>query len=56
MKRISSEKSGGSGLGLTIVKKIMDLHGFDIKVKSELNKGTSFILTFPVSENNFAAG
>ena len=56
VKRISSEKSGGSELGLTIVKKIMDLHGFDIKVKSELNKGTSFILTFPVSENNFAAG
>jgi len=48
-KRTSSEKAGGSGLGLAIVKKIMDLHGFNIKVESELEKGTTFVLTFPVS-------
>lgn len=33
----------GSGLGLYIVKKFLDLHGSDISVKSEPGKGTEFI-------------
>jgi heavy metal sensor kinase len=37
-----SSDTGGSGLGLSIVKKISEIHGFDIQVKSELNKGTRF--------------
>ncbi len=49
VKRVSSEKSNGIGLGLAIVNKIMDLHGFEIKVESKLSEGTSFILVFPVS-------
>ncbi len=46
-KRISPENSLGTGLGLTIVKKILDIHGVEAEVKSEPVKGTSFILTFP---------
>lgn len=38
----------GSGLGLGIVKKILDAHDFVIKIKSEINKGTTFIITIPV--------
>ena len=34
----------GSGLGLSIVKGIADLHGWTIEIESELGKGTSFIL------------
>ena len=48
IKRISSNKQAGTGLGLTIVKKILDLHQIDIKVESEPSKGTSFILTIPI--------
>jgi two-component system, OmpR family, phosphate regulon sensor histidine kinase PhoR len=33
---------GGNGLGLSLVKKIVDLHGFHISVESDLNKGTQF--------------
>ena len=33
---------GGNGLGLSIAKKILDLHGFSITVQSELGKGTRF--------------
>jgi len=36
----SGEK--GSGLGLDIVKKIVDAHGFNIDVHSEEKKGTTF--------------
>jgi two-component system CheB/CheR fusion protein len=38
----------GSGVGLTICKRIMDDHGGFIFVKSEENQGASFTLFFPV--------
>lgn len=37
----------GFGLGLSYVKAMMDAHNGDIDVKSELGKGSQFILTFP---------
>jgi two-component system phosphate regulon sensor histidine kinase PhoR len=37
----------GFGLGLSYVKAIVDAHHAKIDVKSELNKGSSFILHFP---------
>lgn len=42
-------KEYGTGLGLTIVYKIIKEHGGDIKVESEYNKFTSFTLFLPVS-------
>lgn len=38
----------GHGLGLSYVKKIVDLHGGTISVSSDLDKGTSFTLSFNV--------
>ena len=40
-------KTGGVGIGLSIVKALMDAHKGVIKVKSTLNKGTSVTLWFP---------
>lgn len=37
-----SRDSGGSGLGLSIVKSIVDAHKGEIKVNSKLNEGSSF--------------
>ncbi len=37
----------GSGLGLSIAKKIVDIHGGKINLKSEPNKGTNFTIIIP---------
>jgi signal transduction histidine kinase len=38
--------TGGSGIGLYIVRKIIELHGWNISVKSEANAGTEFLIEF----------
>ncbi|MGJ7911311.1 ATP-binding protein [Neobacillus sp. LXY-1] len=40
-------KTGGIGIGLSIVKALMDAHKGMINVKSRINKGTSITLWFP---------
>jgi len=42
-----SANEGESGLGLYIVKSIMEGCGGSVEAKSEFGKGTSIILTFP---------
>jgi signal transduction histidine kinase/CheY-like chemotaxis protein len=39
----------GFGLGLTIVKTLVELHGGQVSIESELGKGTSFHVTLPLS-------
>ena len=41
--------TGGYGLGLSLVKKIMEAHGGNVRVSSELGKGSTFTLDFPCS-------
>ncbi len=40
-----SGTEGGHGIGLSIVKRIIEAHGWDISVESEVNIGTSFKIT-----------
>ena len=45
-------KPRGIGLGLSITYQIVKKHGGTIKVESELEKGTSFVINLPeISEN-----
>lgn len=45
-QKIGKTHSSGSGLGLTIAQKIVELHKGNIKIFSEVNKGTKVIIEF----------
>lgn len=41
-----STKNRGSGIGLSLSKQIMQLHGGDLNIESEIGKGSRFVLVF----------
>jgi signal transduction histidine kinase len=42
----------GTGMGLSLARHIVDMHGGSIKVESKLGEGTKFLVTLPKSLNN----
>lgn len=45
-----SRNTEGSGIGLAIVKELVEIHKGTIKYESEINCGTEFKITFPILE------
>jgi len=48
--KVSSE-TRGSGLGLTLVKHIIEAHGGEVGVESEPGKGSTFSVMLPITDN-----
>jgi two-component system phosphate regulon sensor histidine kinase PhoR len=47
--RSRSRETGGTGLGLAITKHVMQRHGGELRIQSELGKGSTFMLLMPLS-------
>lgn len=47
VNKARSRKDGGMGLGLAIVRQIVEAHGGTIMVESDMGKGTTFWITLP---------
>jgi signal transduction histidine kinase len=41
--------AAGTGLGLTITRTLVQIHGGNIRVESELGKGSRFLVSLPVA-------
>ncbi len=46
----TARKYGGTGLGLTVTKQLVELHGGQIGVTSEVDNGSDFTFTLPVAD------
>lgn len=51
-RNVNSTKVSSSGIGLTLVKHIVELHNGNIKLESELGKGSKFTIILPIEQVN----
>lgn len=51
-KPFYTTKKNGTGLGLAVVNEVVKAHSGDIRVDSEIGKGTQFVVSFPLANIN----
>ena len=50
----SQKRYSGSGLGLAVVKELVELHGGEVWVESEYKKGSTFYVFVPSGDNRWS--
>ena len=43
---------GGAGLGLTIVRRLVEAHGGSVTARSDVGQGATFVVTIPASDRS----
>jgi len=46
----TNKKQGGSGIGTMIMQRVMELHGGNFAISSEINKGTEVVFSIPLKQ------
>ncbi len=54
--RKRDELLGGSGIGLALTRRLTELHGGEVRVESELGRGSSFVLVMPLASQQPGLG
>jgi signal transduction histidine kinase len=47
-EKYACKREGGSGLGLSLVKSLIELHGGSVEIESALGRGTRVICRLPI--------
>lgn len=50
VSKLLTREHEGSGIGLSLTKSLVELHGGKIKIKSDYGKGSKFIIEFPIHQ------
>ncbi len=53
---LSTTKAKGTGLGLALVKRVVETHRGKLQVKSKVGKGTTISIGLPLNSNEFGSG
>jgi signal transduction histidine kinase len=49
VENVFSRSNAGTGLGLSLVKSMVEMHGGEVSIESVLGEGAAVSLTFPAS-------